>query len=120
VPPPLVAPVLPSVVCYRPLYFEDRNTERHGWRVPGLQPFISTGKFYLDTLLLPWHMLRQPPCSWQCSHAVPGPGDHVPYAVDLPLFHGTWIEEGGGVQAEVSVGVPAASPDERSVSPKHP
>jgi hypothetical protein len=107
-PPPLAALVVPSVLCYRPLYFEDRNTERYGWWVPCLQPFLSTGKFYLDTVLLPYHLLVQPPWSWQCSQAVPKPGDHVPYVIDLPLFHGMYRQKGGTVEAEVSLGAPAA------------
>ena len=49
-------------VCYQPLYFENKNSERYGRTVPGLQPLIATGRFYLRTALLPIsspHRLRQ-------------------------------------------------------------
>ena len=75
--------LVPSVLCYRPLYFEDQNTERYSWIVPGLQPLISTGKFYMRTLLLPYSLAIQPPWSWECNTGYPLPGDPVPYSPSL-------------------------------------
>ena len=43
--PPRQTLLVPTILCYRPLYFEEKNTERYGWTVPGLQPLISTGYF---------------------------------------------------------------------------
>jgi hypothetical protein len=66
-------------VCHRPLYFEDPMAERYGWYIPYLQPAISSGRFWLDALLLPGWMVVQPPWSWQCDPAEPAPGDQVPF-----------------------------------------
>jgi hypothetical protein len=65
--PPQAATLVPSVVCHRPLYFEDRPAERYGEYVPLVQPFLSTGKFYLDTLLLPYHLVARPPWGRECE-----------------------------------------------------
>ena len=46
---------------------------RCGWRVPLVQPLVSTGKFYLDALLLPYSMAAMPPCSWECNSGSPLP-----------------------------------------------
>ena len=77
--PPQFATVLGEPFCHHPLYFEDRNTERFGWRVPLAQPLLSTGRFYLDTLLLPCNVLVQPPWTFECHATSPKPGDWVPY-----------------------------------------
>jgi hypothetical protein len=61
------ATFLPSVVCHRPLYFRDCHGEGDGEGIPGLQPFLCTGKFYVDTLLLPYHLVRRPPWGWECE-----------------------------------------------------
>lgn len=79
--PPEAARLVSSVVCYQPLYFEDKNTERYGWYVPLFQPVISTEKFYFQTLLLPYHLLMQPPCTCECNSGYPLPGDPVPYMI---------------------------------------
>ena len=78
--PPRQTLLVPSILCYRPLYFEEKNTERYGWTVPGLQPLISTGIFYLRTLQLPYSLAAQPPWSWECNTGYPLPGDPVPYS----------------------------------------
>jgi hypothetical protein len=78
-PSPQVAAYVPSLVCHSPLYFEARNTERYGWYVPGLQPVLSAGKFYLDTLLLPERLVTSPPWTRQCETDEPAPGDPVPF-----------------------------------------
>lgn len=80
-PPAGTAAAFVSVpLCHNPLYFEDRSTERYGWHIHGLQPAISTVRFYLDFLALPYQVLRRPPCSLECDNSLPLPGDPVPYA----------------------------------------
>jgi hypothetical protein len=76
---PLLAQYVPIFVCYQPLYFEDKNTERYGWYVPYVQPLLSTGRFYLKTAVLPFSILRQPPCTYECNTGLPMPGDPVPF-----------------------------------------
>jgi hypothetical protein len=82
--PPGVAIAAPDAVCYQPLYFEDRNTERYGWRVPGVQPLLSAGRFYFDVLALPYHLVELPPWACGSDYGCPLPGDPVPYRIQLP------------------------------------
>ena len=82
--PPSAATVVPYVVCYRPLYFEDKNTERYGRTLGVVQPVVSTGKFYLDILLLPYHLAVLPPWQCECNTGYCLPGDPVPYLIYPP------------------------------------
>jgi hypothetical protein len=62
-----VAPVS-GQVCYRPLYFEDKKTERFGEYVPCLQPLVSTTRFYVGVLMLPWRLYVKPPWVFECDN----------------------------------------------------
>jgi hypothetical protein len=75
--PASAATSVSGLVCHQPLYFEERATEWYGCYVPWLQPAISTGAFYLDTLSLPIHLLWQAPWTWECDDLWPAPGDPV-------------------------------------------
>jgi len=55
-------------VCYRPLYFEDKRTERFGQYVPYVQPLLSAERFYRDVLLLPCRLVMTPPWSFECDN----------------------------------------------------
>jgi hypothetical protein len=63
----VISPIA-SQVCYRPLYFEDKRTERFGQYVPCVQPLISAGRFYTDALILPGRLLFTPPWSFVCDN----------------------------------------------------
>jgi hypothetical protein len=65
--PAQVAASVPGVVCHPPLYFGDHAAERYGWFVPCVQPVLSTGAFYVDTLLLPYRMVVRPPWTCECG-----------------------------------------------------
>jgi hypothetical protein len=65
--PQTIAPVF-SQVCYRPLYFEDKRTERFGEYVPYVQPLVSTTRFYVGVILLPYRMYLQPPWVFECDN----------------------------------------------------
>jgi hypothetical protein len=78
--PPQEAVCPSAPVCHHPLYFDDPMTERYGWYVPYLQPAISAGKFWVDTLILPCKMVAQEPWGWQCDGHKPAPGDPVPFS----------------------------------------
>ena len=54
-------------VCYRPLYFEDRRTERLGGYIPCVQPLVSASRFYCGVLLLPIRMCVTPPWTYECG-----------------------------------------------------
>jgi hypothetical protein len=102
--PPQVGFLAPSYVCYQPLYFEDKNSERYGWTVPLAQPLISAGKFYLDTLLLPCHLVAQPPCTCECNTGYPLPGDCVPYFIYLPTWSRALSLMGPAGRTDIRVG----------------
>jgi hypothetical protein len=55
-------------VCYRPLYFEDKRTERFGKYVPCMQPLLSAGRFYGDVAILPCRLLLTPPWTFECDN----------------------------------------------------
>lgn len=81
---PRAALVEPNFVCYRPLYFEDKNTERYGWDFSIFQPIVSTGKFYLDLATLPYQMGAHPPWRCECNTEYFLPGDPAPYLLYVP------------------------------------
>lgn len=55
-------------VCYRPLYFEDKHTERFGRYVPCVQPLVSAGRFFGDALLLPCRLWKAPLWTFECDN----------------------------------------------------
>lgn len=56
-----------GAVCYHPLYFEQRLSEREGFFVLPFQPLLSAGHFYLDMILLPGRIVLNRPWQWECS-----------------------------------------------------
>ena len=71
-------------VCYRPLYFEDVNVERHGYKVPLVQPMLSAAHFFGRAPLLPYMMVteRSRECGYSLGHY--RPGDYAPYSLYIP------------------------------------
>jgi hypothetical protein len=61
-------------LCFGPLYFEEINSERFGWRVPYLQSFYSGAMFGLNCLILPVRVVAEPPrsCVYALGHDRPG------------------------------------------------
>jgi hypothetical protein len=94
--PPAQEVVEPNYVCYRRLYFEDKNSERYGWDLGFVQPFLSAGIFYWDVVTLPYHMGTEPCRKFECSAGYCLPGDAVPYLLYPPELNltGTAIEAG--------------------------
>ncbi len=76
--PFLVRTAEPNYVCYKRLWFEQKNSERYGWDWGVLQPGISTGLFYTDLALLPLHWLSNPLRWYECSAGECLPGSAVP------------------------------------------
>lgn len=81
--------VEPAYVCYGRLYFEDLNSERYGWDLGFVQPFVSAGKFYLDVAMLPYHMGTDWRRHHECSSGYCLPGDPVPYRLYPPGLSAT-------------------------------
>ncbi len=57
---PMQRLVEPGYVSYGRLLFEDKNSERYGWDLGVLQPFVSAGLFYCDLVKLPYHLATDP------------------------------------------------------------
>ncbi len=91
--------------CHKPMYFEDVQLERYGhsWN-PILQPVFSGAHFYLNVLLLPYHMGVYPPNECIYTLGYYRPGSCAPYVIEpFPLsikgalfessaiFTGAWV-----------------------------
>jgi hypothetical protein len=82
--PPLQEIVEPNYVCYKRLLFEEKNSERFGWDLGPIQPFISAGAFFCDVIWLPYHLGTDPCRKYECSAGYCLPGDPVPYYIYPP------------------------------------
>jgi hypothetical protein len=49
-------------LCHRPLYFQQDYLERDGRSFGPVQPIVSGVQFFGSVPLLPYRMVRQPPC----------------------------------------------------------
>ncbi|MFN0055524.1 MAG: hypothetical protein ACKV0T_25535 [Planctomycetales bacterium] len=68
-------------VRYWPIYYEQVGIERYGHHVGNvLQPPLEHAAFMVDTILLPWNVLRAPP--WACHSDI---GLYKPGDVVLPF-----------------------------------
>jgi len=103
---PRVKYVEPNFVCHRRLYFEEKNSERQGWELGPLQPFVSTGYFLKDFFFLPYHFATRPCDRWECSAGKCLPGDATPYLIYPIEFSVT----GALFQAGTVVGLAAIFP----------
>lgn len=67
-----------SAVPHNPLYFEDVNLERYGYSRGILQPWISGGRFFLNVVFLPYHVVAEPPRTIEYPLGYCRPGDRAP------------------------------------------
>ena len=81
---PIVVLAEPSYVVYRPLYFEEKNSERYGWDLGFIQPVVSTLNFYKDVALFPAHFSAYPHRRFETSAGQCRPGDPVPLLLYPP------------------------------------
>jgi hypothetical protein len=103
---PSVEHAEPYYLCHRRLYFEQPNSERYGWELSFLQPFVSAGKFYFDVLFLPYHMATEPCRHYECSAGQCLPGDPVPYLIPPPQISLTGIAAQGAVVTGLAIAFP--------------
>jgi hypothetical protein len=82
--PPGNLPVEPIYLCYRRLYFEQKNFERGGWDLGPLTALLSTGAFYWDLATLPYHIGTAPCQQFDCSAGYCLPGEPVPLLLYPP------------------------------------
>lgn len=87
----------PNYVCYRRLYFEQRNEERFAWDLGVIQPLVSAGQFFGDFVTLPYKMGTEPCRYYECSAGQCLPGQPTPYLIYPPQLNVT------GIAAEVAV-----------------
>lgn len=75
--------VEPSYVNYKPLMFQELNSERYGWDLGFIQPFVSTGYFIKDFVFWPYRRAADGSC---CDSGAGYclPGDPVPYLLYPP------------------------------------
>jgi hypothetical protein len=76
--------VEPYYVAYGRLMFEEKNSERYGWDLGELGPFISTLYFCKDLALLPYHVATAPYRYYETGAGECLPGDPVPYLLYPP------------------------------------
>ncbi len=69
---------------HRPLYFEEINLERHGHKIPLVQPAISAAHFFGRVPLLPYMMVSEKHRDTQYALGHYRPGDYAPYSLYVP------------------------------------
>jgi hypothetical protein len=82
--PPATEVVEPYYVCYGRLHFEEVNSERYGWDLGIIQPFVSTAVFFCDAATIPYVLGSHPFRCWDCNTGFCLPGDPVPYLLYPP------------------------------------
>lgn len=89
--PAMTEPVEPSYVCYRRLYFEELNSERYGWDLGIIGPFVSSAYFFKDVVLFPYHFGTDICRKHECSAGYCLPGNPVPYMLYPPQLSVTGL-----------------------------
>ncbi|NNE00070.1 MAG: hypothetical protein HKN47_22345, partial [Pirellulaceae bacterium] len=76
-----------SLLCHKPLYFEEVNLERYGHTAgPVLQPVVSSAHFFANIAVLPYKMGIHPPSECQYALGYYRPGNCAPWIVPpVPL-----------------------------------
>jgi hypothetical protein len=78
--PPAFAMMEPKFVIHRRLHFEEKNSERYGWDLGFIQPFVSAANFYKDMILWPNSLVTGAVVGfWDTSAGKCLPGAAVPY-----------------------------------------
>jgi hypothetical protein len=96
----------PQYLCTRRQLFEELNSERYGWDLGIIQPFVSVLHFYGDLAALPIDLLSAPWWRCDCTYGYCLPGSPVPYL----LYPPTWPVPQGAfakVAANLRPGLPA-------------
>lgn len=104
--PPMAETVEPNYLCYKRLYFEDKNSERYGWDLGFIQPFVSASIFFWDTATLPYRMGTEVCRKYECNSGYCMPGDPVPYLLYPPI----WSVTGGAAEVAAVVAIAAIFP----------
>ena len=85
----------PTNLWYYPLYFEDPQLERYGHtHRPWLQPFVSSGRFMVQTVGLPYQMTLHPPTCREYALGYYQPGEWAP----KKKYQVPWNEEAAATE----------------------
>jgi hypothetical protein len=81
-------------IAHRPLYFEEVNLERHGYKVPLIQPVLSGAHFFGRIPALPYLMFSENHRQLRYTLGHYRPGSRAPYTWYAPRasLHGGVIE----------------------------
>jgi hypothetical protein len=102
--PGRVALAEPAYVNHKRLYFQDINSERYGWELGFAQPFVSTGKFFVDLALVPYRFASRPCDCIESSAGDCLPGDPVPYLCYPPVLSTTGaLGEAGAILGLIAI-----------------
>ena len=104
--PPMTETVEPNYLCYKRLYFEDKNSERYGWDLGFIQPVVSAGIFFWDSATLPYRMGTELCRKYECNSGYCMPGDPVPYLLYPPI----WSVTGGAAEIAAVIAIAAIFP----------
>ncbi|HEX4147343.1 MAG TPA: hypothetical protein VHY20_00085 [Pirellulales bacterium] len=88
-----------SNLCHKPLYFEQYAVERYGHALPPvIQPLASGAHFFVDVLLLPYHMGLELPQECVYSLGYYRPGDCAPMHIDgFPISARAAVFQAGAI-----------------------
>lgn len=103
---PVICLQEPSYVVYGRLYFEDKNSERYGWDLGPIQPFVSSVLFFKDLAMWPHNIATFPHRRFETNAGQCQPGDPVPYYIYPPELTGSGLLAELGVVAVLVYGVP--------------
>jgi hypothetical protein len=98
--PPMATHYVAPFVCYHPLWFEEKNSERYGWELGVLQPLASATHFFANVALMPYHFTAEKPWSCEANVGYYRPGDPVPLFFYTPRF--SWPAVGAQVGTVVA------------------
>jgi hypothetical protein len=83
---PAVEEIEPNYLVYGRLFFEDKNTERYGWSMGPLQPFMTAWKFVGDASNWPYKLFSFPRLNYDSNAGLCLPGDPVPMLMYPPAI----------------------------------
>ena len=89
--PPYTCSVEPNYTCYQRLNFEQLNSERYGWDLGYIAPFVSAAVFFKDVVFLPYHIGTEPCRRYECNAGYCLPGTPVPLLLYPPEFSLTGV-----------------------------
>jgi hypothetical protein len=94
-----------SMLCHKPLYFEEVSLERYGHTAgPFAQPVLSTAHFFVNIAVLPYKMGIHPPSECQYALGYYRPGNCAPWIIPpVPISLRGALFEAGAIGAGIGL-----------------